>query len=89
MLVLGCTHFPVLASSIREVLGANVTLVDSADTTARAVVEKLDRDRLRRPAGGAGTTTLLATDGVARFARVGSQFFGAAIDAGAVELIDL
>lgn len=89
VLVLGCTHFPVLASSIREVLGANVTLVDSADTTARSVVAELDRGGLRRSAGDAGTTTLLATDGVARFARVGSRFFGAPIDADAVELIDL
>lgn len=35
-LVLGCTHFPVLRPIIRDVVGAHVTIVDSAATTARA-----------------------------------------------------
>src|SRR5271170_1193842 len=37
-LVLGCTHFPVLASAIRAVLPAHVHMVDSAATTAAAVL---------------------------------------------------
>ncbi|MGE5260715.1 MAG: glutamate racemase, partial [Actinomycetota bacterium] len=36
-LVLGCTHFPVLAASIRKSIGDGVALVDSAETTAAAV----------------------------------------------------
>jgi glutamate racemase len=36
-LVLGCTHFPVLADAIRTIIGKDVTLVDSAETTALAV----------------------------------------------------
>ena len=40
-LVLGCTHFPALAAAIRAVLPAQVTIVDSAATTAAAVARQL------------------------------------------------
>ena len=42
-LVLGCTHFPVLRRVIREVIGEQVTIVDSAVTTARAARALLSR----------------------------------------------
>ena len=46
-LLLGCTHFPVLASALRAVIGPSVTIVDSAETTAKAVqAELLDRGLL-------------------------------------------
>ena len=35
-LVLGCTHFPVLAPTLRKVLGNGIAIVDSAATTADA-----------------------------------------------------
>jgi glutamate racemase len=89
VLVLGCTHFPVLADSIRGVLGPDVMLVDSAATTARAVVQELDADRLRRQGSERGRTILLATDGAARFARVGGRFFGQDLEPRDVEVIDL
>jgi len=89
VLVLGCTHFPVLADSIRSVLGPTVTLVDSAATTAQAVVRGLATDGIRHPLPATGGALLLATDGAARFARVGARFFGESIDAAHVEIIDL
>ena len=39
-LVLGCTHFPALKQTIAQVAGPDVTLVDSAETTARRVEAK-------------------------------------------------
>jgi glutamate racemase len=89
VLVLGCTHFPVLADSIRRVLGSTVTLVDSAATTASAVVAELATDGIRHPMPATGRTQLLATDGAARFARVGGRFFGESVAAADVEIIDL
>ncbi|HZF15616.1 MAG TPA: glutamate racemase [Steroidobacteraceae bacterium] len=89
VLVLGCTHFPVLAATIQRVLGSGVALVDSAQTAAQAVLDVLDAGGLRQAAGAPGRTRLLATDGAARFARVGSAFFGEDIAAGEVEVIDL
>lgn len=88
-LVLGCTHFPVLATAIRAVLPPSVRLVDSAATTAAAVLRRLGS--ARAPAAGrpAGSVTWLATDSAARFARVGGTFLGQALRADAVQIIDL
>jgi glutamate racemase len=85
-LVLGCTHFPALIAAIRAVLPASVRIVDSAATTAATVLRQL-KD-LRR-GGEVGSIRWLATDGAARFARVGTTFFGEALDPAAVEIIDL
>ena len=40
-LVLGCTHYPLLKTALRKVVGRNVTLVDSAESCARFVRERL------------------------------------------------
>lgn len=89
-LVLGCTHFPVLAPAIRAVLGDGVAIVDSAETTAAALVDVLDRSGLRRGAAAApGRIRLLATDSAERFARVGGTFLGRPIEAADVEVVDL
>lgn len=87
VLLLGCTHFPVLAPAIRRVMGPGIAIVDSADTTASVV-----RNALRQvpgPASGRGSVRLLATDGAARFARVGAGFLGEPIAAEALEIVDL
>jgi glutamate racemase len=87
-LVLGCTHFPLLAAAIAAAAGAGVTLVDSAETTAQEVKSALGARGLLRAAGSGGVT-FLATDAPERFARVGAAFLGQSIDASGVELIDL
>ena len=89
-LVLGCTHFPLLAPAIRKVLGKGVAIVDSAETTAAALAGVLDEAGLRRSGGPAhGAVTLLATDGAERFARVGGTFLGRPLQASDVEVVDL
>lgn len=94
-IVLGCTHFPMLAGPIRAVVGAGTAIVDSAATAAGATRAQLEQLGLLRPHGtagtwrGAGRLTLLATDGPERFAQVGSAFLGEAIEAGRIELVDL
>jgi len=88
-LVLGCTHFPVLAPAIGRVLGSAVTIVDSAATTARALVGVLERSGLGRAGPGPGDLQLLATDSAERFARVGSTFLGRQLQPGDVEIVDL
>lgn len=42
-LVLGCTHFPLLSAAIQQVAGPRVTLISSAEETAREVAELLER----------------------------------------------
>jgi glutamate racemase len=88
-LVLGCTHFPVLAPAISAVLGGRVTIVDSAQTTAVALAGVLERAGLRRDADAPGHVQLLATDSAERFARVGATFLGRSLQPGDVEIVDL
>lgn len=89
VLVLGCTHFPMLRAALAAFVGKGVTLVDSAVTTATAVEATLAARGLLRGAGPRGAVQLLATDGVERFARVGGRFLGEPIAPADVTLIDL
>lgn len=85
-LVLGCTHFPVLVDPIRKAVGHAVALVDSAETVAREIASIAAASGW---GGAGGPHRFLSTDAPERFARVGSQFFGAEIDPAQVELVDL
>src|SRR5882762_9382841 len=51
VLVLGCTHYPLIKSVLRKVVPDHVTVVDSAESTAQVVAKKL------RVAAGAKPTT--------------------------------
>jgi glutamate racemase len=89
-LVLGCTHFPLLAGAIRRTVGDKIALVDSAETTAAAVEKALERGRLSaEPGTDAQEIRFFATDSPERFARVGAIFLGRFIAEGDVELVDL
>ncbi|MBK7901652.1 MAG: glutamate racemase [Proteobacteria bacterium] len=88
-LVLGCTHFPVLAPALRKVLGPDVAIVDSAATTAAALAEVLAERGVLRHDQAAGSVALLATDGPERFARVGAVFLDRPLAPADVEIVDL
>ncbi|MBU1041737.1 MAG: glutamate racemase [Proteobacteria bacterium] len=93
-LVLGCTHFPVLAQAIQAVLPQGVCLIDSAETTARWVAEELGARGLLRPEAGAPRSVkesvrFFATDDPERFARVGEIFLGEPLSPSDVTLVDL
>jgi glutamate racemase len=87
-LVLGCTHYPALAKIIGAVAGPSVKLVDSAETTAKAVAKLLDERGLRRQTAP-DAPRFLATDAPERFARVGQIFLCKKISPDDVELVDL
>ena len=87
--ILGCTHFPLLADTIRAELGPAPSIVDSATATARSVAELLERNALAAHARERGDLRLLVTDGAARFARLGSRFLGETFAVGDVEVVDL
>jgi glutamate racemase len=61
-LVLGCTHYPLLAPLIREVAGHGIHLVDSAMNCAVAVKQTLREWGLQNPSGGAGRLNVALTD---------------------------
>jgi glutamate racemase len=77
--VLGCTHYPLLAGVLQIVLGPDVTLVSSADETAKDVVRTLmARDLLRDPEidPPPGPHAFLATGDPEPFRRLGRRFLG-------------
>ena len=88
-IILGCTHFPLLKGTIQEVADDDVTIVDSASTTAGVVRAALEAEGAMRSEDSRGSLRLLATDGATRFARVGGQFLGHDLSYSDVELVDL
>jgi glutamate racemase len=84
VLVLGCTHYPLLKPLLRRVAPGHVSIVDSADSTAREVASHLQR--LVPPAGEVDERrskprlTVFATDSVEKFQRLGERFLGHPIE---------
>ncbi len=80
-LVLGCTHYPLLTGVISYVVGADVTLVSSAEETAQDVYRTLARDgRFRDESLPPPQHRFLATGDPEPFARLGRRFLGPEID---------
>lgn len=83
VLVLGCTHYPILRSVIQQTAGANVKLIDSGEATAEEV-EILLRDKdMANPNQVKGSRALCddldhfyVTDAAERFSRVAERFLG-------------
>lgn len=75
-LVLGCTHYPLLKNTIEKVMGAGITLIDSAEETARQVEEYLATHQMRRSAFATPQHKFFVTDLPLRFAELGEKFLG-------------
>jgi len=84
VLVLGCTHYPLIKPVLRRVAPAHVTIVDSAESTAQAVSDLLkhtplpissEKERRQLP-----RLKIFVTDSVEKFRRLGARFLGHAID---------
>jgi glutamate racemase len=78
-LILGCTHYPLLAGILAEIAGPAVALVDSAEETAITVEKTLSTLGLRS-AAAAGERHFLVSDAPENFARIGKRFLGYALD---------
>lgn len=75
-LILGCTHYPLLAREISQVLGPEVKLVDSAHETALEVRALLQRNKALRPIIEKPEHQFYASDSPMRFKEVGGRFLG-------------
>ena len=75
-LVLGCTHYPILAEVIQEVIGKNVKLVDSGIASAEAVMRELDRCDLHTNAYSQGHQDYFVSDIPVKFKEVAELFLG-------------
>src|SRR6185503_14081928 len=80
-LVLGCTHYPLLKRVIRSVVGREVALVDSAESCAKFLSERLDNMKmLARTRRRAGVIQPFVTDEVERFDAMAKRFLGVPTD---------
>ena len=75
-LVLGCTHYPLLKDLIGNIMGAEVSLVNSAKETAKAVKRVLDEEDLATSDRSDGSYKFYVTDNAERFMKVGGRFLG-------------
>ncbi len=84
ILLLGCTHYPLLRPLLARVAPPGVTIVDSAESTAAAVKEKLEVQPLPRSESGERRASprikFFATDSREKFQRLGAMFLGHRID---------
>ncbi|HEY0811608.1 MAG TPA: glutamate racemase [Longimicrobiales bacterium] len=76
VLILGCTHYPLLAPVIQKILGPSVTLVDSAHETALEVREVLTANNALRTEQSPPLHEFYASDSPMRFREVGRRFLG-------------
>ncbi len=80
-LVLGCTHYPLLTGVISYVMGEQVTLVSSAEETAKDVFRTLVAHDLQRdPAAGPPAHRFAATGDPDSFARLARRFLGPEVE---------
>jgi len=86
VLVLGCTHYPLLREGIAAFLGPNVHIVDSGRETSLTVQEHLAGRLALSPAATAGTMRCYVSDNPGRFRQVGSRFLNEPIES--VELVE-
>jgi len=94
VLVLACTHYPLLTPLLRRVVPEHVQIVDSAESTARVVRKMLENGPALSPTAGdkSGapehrTFRFYATDSVEKFQRLAARFLGHEVDH--VEHVDL
>jgi glutamate racemase len=69
-LILGCTHYPVLKPVLADIVGAGVTLIDSAEAVSARAEQVLSEENLLSDGGGA-PPRFFVTDVVDDFEEVG------------------
>ncbi|MFP4473304.1 MAG: glutamate racemase [Candidatus Omnitrophota bacterium] len=73
-LILGCTHYPLLKTVLRQVLGQDVVLIDSAEAVARDLAELLEKQDLQRPRARKGRYRFYASDEPRHFQQAAKRF---------------
>ncbi len=85
--ILGCTHYPLIRPILQRVFGRDVTLVFSAEETAREVAETLARKRIEHDGAREGAYRFLTTGDPASFREMGRRFLQLPI--GEVERVEI
>jgi len=84
VLVLGCTHYPLLRPLLRRIVPDEVAIIDSAESTAQEVAKLMRRlpflDREKPERRGVPRLKFFATDSVDKFRSLGTKFLGQSVD---------
>jgi glutamate racemase len=86
-LILGCTHYPLVAPMLQRILGRDVRLVSGGHAVAAAAQRALESHGLARPAGAEGSYRFLCTGDVDSFREHGTRFLQMPL--GEVERIEI
>lgn len=86
-LILGCTHYPLVAPMLQRILGRDVRLVSGGHAVAAAVQRTLEGSGLARKSRDEGTYDFLCTGDVEAFRAVGTRFLQMPL--GEVERVDI
>jgi glutamate racemase len=78
--ILGCTHYPLVAPMLQRRLGPGVALISSGRALAGSVAATLQRAGLDSTASDEGTYRFLCTGDVETFRELGSRFLQMPID---------
>ncbi len=92
VLVLGCTHYPLIKPLLRRIAPDHVSIVDSADSTAEAVAHQLRGQLMPGTAASSAAATtkselnavpqlkFFATDSAEKFRKMGTRFLGLPVE---------
>jgi glutamate racemase len=82
VLVLGCTHYPLLKPLLRRVAPEHIAIVDSAESTAHEVARQLQIEPHSATSGPRGVPGLkfFATDSAEKFRKMGTRFLGRPVE---------
>jgi glutamate racemase len=86
-LILGCTHYPLVAPMLQRILGRDVRLVSGGHAVAAAVQRTLEGTELAREPVGEGSYDFLCTGDPEAFHAVGTRFLQMPL--GDVELVEI
>lgn len=87
-LILGCTHYPVIAGIIGDLMGPSVTLIDSGRAAADHARRILEEKELLAGRDGKGSSSFFVSDDPAQFAQNAALFLGGQFR-GRVEKVDI
>ncbi|MCY4261898.1 MAG: glutamate racemase [Candidatus Dadabacteria bacterium] len=87
VLILGCTHYPLLKNTIAGVMGKGIRLVDSAEETAKQTENILRSQGLLRKDGKAQQMSFYLTDDSETFTSIASRFLGRPMEK--TEVVDI
>jgi glutamate racemase len=74
--ILGCTHYPLLAGVIQFVMGEDVVLISSAEATATEVYARLVTDGMLNDRETLGVHRFISSSAEATFGELGERFLG-------------